>query len=538
MHWWQRIATIPTTRNSPLATAAMPLTPLMSRKTLFIRGVSIGYLATAVNIVYSLVSIPLVLQYLGKELFGLWAVVMSVTGYFQLLELNISHGIGRLQIEYKDDRESGEYCSVLTTGGLALAAASVVILIIGVILAPYVPGWLNIKDQHASLFTNILVLNVLIAVLTIGTKIFMIPLYAYQRHDLLEANNIILFIVLFGTLWLGLHMGMGLYAMVFSAGIGLIVSMSILVMLTYKHGYYPKVSEFGMPAARHLREIMSYSGNTFISSIGGIMLKSAPTLIITRMLGLNATATWSVCAKPFDILAKIVNRPMDNSGAALCEMYIRNERAHLKKRMSQIVQLTAAIAGVGSMVFAFMSPAFVHLWTNGKIVWPLQNFIALGLMTSVYATMRITSGFVGISKVFGFMRYIYFVEALALIFICWLFVPIYGVIVIPIAAMACHILFSSSLGLFYFNQSLGFNLLNFLKVIYQPLLAVLIMLGSGLVVGYAMDGQTTYLGFFLQGFVMSVIGLLSIAFIGIDAVTRHEITLVTQKFIFAYLRRS
>jgi O-antigen/teichoic acid export membrane protein len=282
---------------------------------------------------------------------------------------------------------------------------------------------------------------------------------------------------------------------------------------------------------------MSYSGNTFISSIGGIMLKSAPTLIITRMLGLNATATWSVCAKPYDILAKILNRPMDNSGAALCEMYIRNERAQLKKRMSQMLQITCAIAGVGSMVFAFMSPAFVHLWTNGKIAWPLQNFIALGLMTAVYATMRITSGFVGISKMFGFMRYIYFLEALVLIFISWLLVPSYGVIVIPLTAIACHLLLSASLGLFYFNQSLGFNFMDFTKVVYQPCLAVLIMLFTGIAFKFIFGSLTTYQTFVLQGIVMSITGFLCICFIGINTSNRQEILGIVKKYALPYFRK-
>jgi hypothetical protein len=51
----------------------------MNRRTYnFIRSLGAGYFAIAVNIVYTVASVPLALHYLGKEQFGLWALAQQI----------------------------------------------------------------------------------------------------------------------------------------------------------------------------------------------------------------------------------------------------------------------------------------------------------------------------------------------------------------------------------------------------------------------------------------------------------------------------
>jgi hypothetical protein len=80
----------------------------------FVRSLGAGYFAIAVNIAYTIASVPLALHYLGKEQFGLWALAQQITGYLILLDLGVSSAVSRFIADRKDGGAGKEKASVPT----------------------------------------------------------------------------------------------------------------------------------------------------------------------------------------------------------------------------------------------------------------------------------------------------------------------------------------------------------------------------------------------------------------------------------------
>ena len=59
----------------------------MSRLKNFTRNLATGYLQLGVNVVYSLVSIPLILHWLPKAEFGLWVLLVQMMSYLVFVDL-------------------------------------------------------------------------------------------------------------------------------------------------------------------------------------------------------------------------------------------------------------------------------------------------------------------------------------------------------------------------------------------------------------------------------------------------------------------
>lgn len=76
----------------------------MSRLKKFTHSLLSGYVALGANIFYTLASVPLVLHYLGKAEFGLWALVLQLSGYIALVDLGMAGSVSRILIDHKDDR--------------------------------------------------------------------------------------------------------------------------------------------------------------------------------------------------------------------------------------------------------------------------------------------------------------------------------------------------------------------------------------------------------------------------------------------------
>src|SRR6266481_8055191 len=103
----------------------------MSRFRRAMYGVASSYALLAAATCATLVSVPLALHYLSKERFGLWGLMASTGGYLSLIDLGMSGSVARLLIDYKDQKERGQYGSFVKTGWLVLVTQGMVILLAG-----------------------------------------------------------------------------------------------------------------------------------------------------------------------------------------------------------------------------------------------------------------------------------------------------------------------------------------------------------------------------------------------------------------------
>src|ERR1700722_19641861 len=102
----------------------------MSRMRRLLRTLGSSYLSLVAASIYTLVSVPLALRYLSRAEFGLWAVMVQVSGYLALVDVGMSASTARFLIEHKDHPERGEYGSVLQTGQLVLCVQGLIIAVV------------------------------------------------------------------------------------------------------------------------------------------------------------------------------------------------------------------------------------------------------------------------------------------------------------------------------------------------------------------------------------------------------------------------
>jgi len=67
----------------------------MSRLKNFSRNVTTSYLQLGVNVIYSLVSVPLILHWLSKSEFGLWMLLVQLMSYIALVDLGMNSALAR-----------------------------------------------------------------------------------------------------------------------------------------------------------------------------------------------------------------------------------------------------------------------------------------------------------------------------------------------------------------------------------------------------------------------------------------------------------
>jgi hypothetical protein len=381
----------------------------------FTRSLASGYLLLGVNIAYTLAMVPLALAYLDKPVFGIWAVVVQIGVFLQLTDLGMTGAFARILIEYKDASHRREYASVMKTMWMVFCLQGLLIALLGWLISPFLGKVFKIGTEHLPLFVGFLRVYLAVFGLMVAMKVFELTLSAHQRNDLVNVNSVLGFGAGFLGLWLGFRAGWGLWAMVVGAGATAAVNISMAVWQAWRIGLVPpRLITTHFSRARFL-EVFDYGKDRFLVAAGYSVLQSAPTFLVTRFLGLEAGAVWSVGTRVYYLCWQLVARIADLAYPALAEMFVRKEQERLRQRFTALLEVSLVGAVVLAMCVVWMNGDFVAIWTRGRIHWDRQLDALLGIWLFVAILERTFWFPVGVSRSLGFMRFVYFAEAILMV---------------------------------------------------------------------------------------------------------------------------
>ena len=208
------------------------------------------------------------------------------------------------------------------------------------------------------------------------------------------------------------YSGRGIYSAVWAQLIALI-PVGIAYYIACRHfKLLPRPGKWGKPTVKVFREIFAFGFDMFLFVLGLQLVNASQTVLITRVLGLEAGAVWSVGTRVFSLLGQIIGRIFDFAAPALAEMIVRGERGRLLERFRSLATLSLSLGIFAGSGYALCNRAFVSVWTSGRMQWAAENDLLLGFWLCLQLLTRVHVGLIGQSKEFRFLRYIYFFEGI------------------------------------------------------------------------------------------------------------------------------
>jgi O-antigen/teichoic acid export membrane protein len=162
-------------------------------------------------------------------------------------------------------------------------------------------------------------------------------------------------------------------------------------------------------------------------------------MILTRIAGLDAAATFSVGTKFYAMGQQFVGKVLENSAPALTEIFVRGDRIRFNDRFWNVVSMTAFLATIGATGLMMGNQILVSLWTSGVIHWSLGADLILAALLTVTSLSRCFVGIFGMIGDLKPVRYIYFVEGCVFIILALPAVRHFGVLGILGASLTAHL---------------------------------------------------------------------------------------------------
>jgi O-antigen/teichoic acid export membrane protein len=424
----------------------------MSRLKRFTRSLLSGYLMLGANVFYTLASVPLALHYLGQAEFGLWALVSQIGGYIALVDLGMAGSVARILIDHKDDRQDGAYGGVIQTGALVGLVQGALVLLAGTVLSLLAGSLLRVPVELRHDFVWLMVGQSAVLGLGFAARILSHLMFAHQRMDICNYGVAVFFLLNLFVMWAGFAGGLGIYSFLVGQAVLTLGTAALNAVACLRLGFLPHRHEWGRITAARFREVFAFGNDIFLVSLGSQLINASQAILLTRLLGLDAAAVWSIGTRTYTLLTQVIFRIFDFSAPAFAEMMVRGEKTLLAERFKQIVifSLGAAVAAGG--LFALCNSAFVTVWTTDRIVWsaavwPPVNDLLLAVWLVICVAMHAHTGLVGVSKKLKFMRYIFFIEGSAFVLLALAVCRPGGITAMLMASIVCTCLFSLPYGL-------------------------------------------------------------------------------------------
>lgn len=262
-------------------------------------------LGIGVPFLVAIITIPILIDVIGKDRFGLLAISWMFVGYFSLFDFGLGRALTVLVAKCLGEEQHTRIPGLVWTALTVMAVLGVVGCGVIFILTPWLVGTvLNVPvelQQETSKAFYLLSLSIPLVIITVGLRGV---IAAYQRFDLLTAIRIPMGIFTFVGPVAVLPFSTSLYPIVAVLVIGRLIAVLAHFLLLFRT--VPEIRRHYSLDASQLRPLFGFGGWMTVSNMVVPLMVSMDRFVIGAVLSVAAVAYYTT---PFEIVFRLLVIP-------------------------------------------------------------------------------------------------------------------------------------------------------------------------------------------------------------------------------------
>ena len=265
------------------------------------RNLQFSAYSRAIVILSSLVLTPFILNHVDLGLYGLNALILSVVGYFKILDLGLSTGIARFTATFFGEGKQEKISDVLCFGIKFFVSLGCLVALILFLLSFFYEHLFPIQGKLVEKGRILLIIYAFSALFMWSILPFRGVLNGFQRTDIIDKVGLIIAI-----LNIPITLAVLTYTGSYLLFIGILQFVTVAVSLTIialAFKYTPDFRFSLAPISISLRkQIIRFSTWSFASGLAGLIIFEVDHLIIGSFLGLNAVAIYVIALNVHNLI--------------------------------------------------------------------------------------------------------------------------------------------------------------------------------------------------------------------------------------------
>lgn len=451
----------------------------MSRSKKVVKNVIYNWSGFVVNLVIAFFMSPFIVHGLGNTYYGIWVIMMQLTGYLGILELGVNSSIVKYVAEYQGSGKTDELNQTVSAAISIYAIVGLVSFAISCIIAVIFPYMFELTE--ASIISTravVLITGVTVAQGFIFNTFYGI-LMGIQRYDVFNKIGVIFALVRNFLIIVFLMSGHGIVAL---AVIHLVTSIASNVVVVYyckKQIPVLKITWFKNAGSTY-RMIFNYSSQSFFIRVSQKIVFQTDSFIIGYFVSLSAVTFYSIPGTLIEYMRRLVIAMTEIFVPVTSELDSKGEYDRIRRLLILGTRISLVIGMPICIVYIFMGERFITLWMGEEYAKNGINVLIILTIAQIFSLSHITSREIlfGMAKL-RICAYAYGAEAGANIILSLILVRLLGIEGVAIGTAIPHIVVVLFVFPVLISKAIGIRVRSYLNDAFLPAVLPSIIFAGG-----------------------------------------------------------
>ena len=333
------------------------------------RNILFSFFIKGLNILISLLLVPLTINYVDKTQYGIWLTLSSIIAWFGFFDIGFGNG---LRNKFAEAIASGKHKLARIYVSTTYAILSIligVVLILFLCVNPFL-NWANILNTSQSMAPQLSLLALIVFVffcIQFILQLVTIVLTANQQPAKSALFN------LFGNFFTLVI----IYVLTKTSNgnliyLGITLSLTpVLVLLGssiwfYNRDYKIYSPNFNFVKFRFAKQLMNLGLKFFVIQVAAIVLFQSNNLIIAHLFGPQEVTVYNIVYKYFSVITMISTIVMTPFWTAFTDSWYKKDINWIKNIVKKLQKFWLLLCVI-SILMMFASNFIYEVWLNGKI---------------------------------------------------------------------------------------------------------------------------------------------------------------------------
>ena len=364
----------------------------------------IGYLffIQGLSILIALLYVPLLLNYLTQEKYGIWITLTSILGWFSFFDIGLGNGLRNKLTEAlaKGNLSLGrKYIS--TTYAILICIFSVVLVVFHV--SNFFLNWnsiLNIKTIENSELYILTSIVFTFFIIRFIVHLISVVYLADQKPSVTKmiatSGNLLSFLMVLLLTKITINADLILLGTILSViPVLLLIVISITSFNTRYKQLKPSLKEVDFKLSNGL---INLGAKFFFVQIAYIVVFSTSNIFITQFYGPAEVVVYNIAFKYFQIPVMVFSIVMSPMWSAVTDAYTKSDFDWLKKTLKHL-NILSVLFILGVIFMIVISNWVYKIWVGDEITVPPSLSVTLGIYSMMQIAIAPYSSFInGLGK--------------------------------------------------------------------------------------------------------------------------------------------
>jgi O-antigen/teichoic acid export membrane protein len=352
----------------------------MSNSNRIVKNVIANWLGLAVNMAVAVFMAPFLVHQLGDALYGLWVLLLSVTGYMGLLDAGLRVSVVKHVARHHAIDDVPNVSRIISTAFAIYAGLGVLIVCISVVAGPFVPRIFSMPAEAASTARVVLVITSTTIAVSLLLSVFNGLLAGLQRYD--HTNRIGAGLVILRSIVIVLLVssGFGIVALGLTHLASQLAGSLLTVRRAFKEvpGLQVRWSLVGGGTAKTL---YSYSFFILLNNMAMFLLFNSAEIVIGAMMSVASITYYAIAGSLLQYLSRLIGTMTQVLHPYASAQEARGDTEGVRRIVIHGTKACLLIALPIGVTFMLIGKDFIRFWMGpsyAEVAAPLLVFCTIG----------------------------------------------------------------------------------------------------------------------------------------------------------------